>query len=119
MRWERRLLDNPFTTIPSPEEVLSSEALELFRGLTPKLQGVIGRELGFRIVTGEVRIPGESSQEAQTVYTYGTPPSEFLEALGAWADQWVRFYACHTDSEGNSVIDAACDGDFPISQVRE
>ncbi len=116
---ELHLLDAPFTTLPSVAEILSSDALELYRGLTTKWRDSIEHELGSHIVTGEIRIPSKSSQETQSVYTYGTPPSEFLEALGEWADHRVGFYACYTDSEGNFLIDAACAEDFPISQVRE
>ncbi len=106
---ERGLLDAPFTTLPSLEEILSPDALELYGELAPYWQDMITSGIGANILSGEVWIIGESPKDIQIVSSYGTPPSEFLKALGVSADYMIRRYVCHTDSEGNYIKDAVCD----------
>jgi len=86
-RWERGLIDSPFTSLPAPEEILSTEVLDLYRSFTPSAQDMFRDQMFWNILNqGSIWNP----ETGEAVPIYGTPLEEILEALNVWGEHFIR-----------------------------
>lgn len=87
--WEHNLLDLPFDTLPSMEELLSVDDLATYRGLSTFGQSMVTETVAYDLLRGSTWWETEDGGQ-EDANTYHATPEEFLAALKMRASWLVR-----------------------------
>ena len=102
-QWYMGISNMSFTSIPEPEEVLSSAALDLYEKFSERGQEAFVRQLGLVILKGDFVVQYDPIGYNTERYSSNESSSEkFLEGLSIWSDKWVRDRACTFEQLGCS-----------------
>lgn len=82
-RFERGIIDAPVTSAPAAEDILSDDALALYRQLGDDGRDWIDEGIAQAILRGLVVVYGESGSFPEHVWSFDTLPADFIDAVAA------------------------------------
>ena len=82
-KFERGIIDAPVTSAPAADELLSDDALALYHRLDDDGRDWIDEGIAQSILSGLVVIRGEPGSFPDHVWSFDTPPADFIDAVAA------------------------------------
>ncbi len=82
-KFERGIIDAPVTSAPAADELLSDDALALYHRLDDDGRDWIDEGIAQSILSGLVIIRGEPGSFPEHVWSFDTPPADFIDAVAA------------------------------------
>ena len=87
---ERGIMDIPVTSAPAAEDLLSDDGLALYRQLDDDGREMIEERIAQALLSGFVVILGEEGSQPQQVWSFDTPPEDFIDAVGAYVEKSLK-----------------------------
>ena len=84
---ERGIMDIPVTSAPAAEDLLSDDGLALYRQLSDSSREWIDEVIAQALLSGLVVIRGEEGSLSAHVWSFDTPPEDFLDAVGVYVEE--------------------------------
>jgi len=89
-KFERGIMDIPVTSAPAAEDLLSDDGLALYRQLGDDGREWIDEGIAQALLGGLVVILGEEGSLPQHVWSFDTPPEDFLDAVAASVEERIE-----------------------------
>lgn len=86
-KFERGIMDIPVTSAPAAEDLLSDDGLALYRQLGDDGREWIDEGIAQALLGGLVVIRGEEGSLPQHVWSFDTPPEDFLDAVAVYVEE--------------------------------
>ncbi len=100
-QWDRGIADAPFTSMPTPGDLLTEDNLKLYEQFSERSKDTFERRLAMNILKGEFFFQRDRfGLETERYSSYGPSSGDFVEGLRAWSDDWVADWACNVEHLG-------------------
>ena len=87
---ERGIMDIPVTSAPAAEDLLSDDGLALYRQLSDSSREWIDEGIAQALLGGLVVIRGEEGSLSAHVWSFDTPPEDFIAAVGVYVEESIE-----------------------------